>query len=314
MTRAGVPLLVLGIIGGWAAAGGPALVAVQRHGQASLWLDKRGDVKLSETLTIVMRVEGADPLEVDFTDKVRSTEGWHLEKVGAPKVATNKEGRARWEQTFRATPLQPGQHQLPLPGLEFTDKGGKEQKVAWTPLVVKIVTRVAKVDISEARDLTGIEELPPVPVTQTLWWRWALCGLLVPALIVFLRLRLRSRPLLPPSPHEVALRQLEELTRLPLRTTPEVQHYHARLSDVLRQYLEQRFELPATRQTTPEIFAAMGANSRVPAEPQALLNDILARCDLAKFARVVPSAEECQRVVSLARQFVERTAAGGTGS
>ena len=37
---------------------------MQRHGQASLWLDKRGDVKLSETLTIVMRVEGADHLDL----------------------------------------------------------------------------------------------------------------------------------------------------------------------------------------------------------------------------------------------------------
>src|SRR5439155_21659103 len=121
----------------------------------------------------------------------------------------------------------------------------------------------------------------------------------------------RSRPAPAPSPQQVALAQLDEVARLPLRAQPDVYHFHARLSDVLRQYLELRFELPATRRTTPEFFAALGKDPPVPAEQQALLNEILGRCDLAKFAGVVPAAQECQQVVSLARQFVERTAASG---
>src|SRR5262249_58190878 len=61
--------------------GGPGLTRVQEQGKGSLWLDRPAadpwTVKLSETLTIVMRLEGEAPLDVEFTAPLRSTDGWY---------------------------------------------------------------------------------------------------------------------------------------------------------------------------------------------------------------------------------------------
>jgi hypothetical protein len=290
-------------------ARGDELVRVQDQGKASLWLPKQdGDplqVKLSQVLTIVMRVEGAAPLNVEFSEKLRSSEGWHLERAGPATTAALAQGtRARWEQVFKATPLQPGAQALALPALQFTEKEETPQVVTWTPLPLTIKTRVAKVDISEARDLAPIEELPPPLAAPRLWWPWLFAAVPVLALGAWLLRGRRPRPLAESTPREVALRQLDELAGLPVATPDDVERLHTRLSDVLRRYLEKRFELPATRRTTPEFFAALTEENPLAAEPQAVLSDILGRCDLAKFAGVTPTAQECQGVVSLARDFV----------
>jgi hypothetical protein len=289
----------------------PALTQVQEHGPASLWLERdRTDlysVKLSQTLTIVLRVEGAAPLEVLFTEKVRSTDGWHLEAVGKPKIEEVPAGKkVRWQQVFKATPLQPGQYPLKLPALQFTENDGPEQTVTWQPLPLRITTRVGKVDISEARDLTGIEELPPVEETMPPWWPWLFALVPLVAVAAFVLLRRKARPMAEPSPRDVALRQVEELAHLPASTSHDVERLHTRLSDVLRRYLEQQYDLAATRQTTAEFFAALAQTTLLAAPLQQSLSAILERCDLAKFAGMVPPAEECQRVVGMARAFVEQ--------
>jgi hypothetical protein len=292
----------------------PELVRVQDKGKASLLLPRRdGDpfkVKLSQSLTIVMRVEADAPLEVQFSEKTHSTEGWQLERIGEPKTTkVGGSGRVRWEQIFHATPLgEPGPQPLPLPALQFTEKNHTPEEITWTPLPLTIVTRVPKVDISEARDLAPIEELPPPLESGPHWWPWLLAGVPFLAIVVWLVQRRRSRPPLELGPVEVALRQIAELAAWHVVGPDDVERLHIQLSDVLRRYLEKRFDLPATRRTTAEFFAALATAGSLANGAQTLLSDIFQRCDEAKFAGVVPGAAECQRLVTLARSFVEETA------
>ncbi len=294
---------------GATAAETPSWTVVQRHGKAVLLADhKPGEpwkVKLSESLTLLMRIEGAGPLDVEMARVPRPTDGWQLEAVGPPKVTTGEDGQTRWEQLFKATPLQPGQYPLTMPKVEYSEKDGAPQPVTWQPLAIQITTRVAKVDLSEARDLTGIEELPPAVVPEPPWWPWLFALVPVLAVLAFVGLRWRRRPVAEPTARAVALRQLAELGKVPPATVEEARQLFARVSEVLRQYLEKRFELPATRRTTPEFFAALGQKSPLPPGSQAALNDILVRCDLVKFAGVTPPAEECETVLGRARDFVE---------
>src|SRR5262249_20238867 len=87
------------------------------------------------------------------------------------------------------------------------------------------------------------------------------------------------------------------------------ERYHTLLSDVVRGYLEKRFEVLASRQTTPEFLEAMRGSPQLTAPQQDLLREFLRRCDLAKFARANPSPEECRAAAAMARDFVEQTAA-----
>jgi Domain of unknown function (DUF4381) len=288
-------------------------VRVQDQGKASLWLERSAadplSVKLSEKLTIFMRVEGEQPLEIELTEKVRSTAGWHLEMLGKPtSTPLDNDKGVRWQQVFVATPLEPGPQPLQLPALQFTEKGGEEQKIAWQPLELRITTRVAKVDVSEARDRSGIEELPPVPAPQP-WWLWLLLAvplMAIAALLIWRRRR--GRPVIEPPPGPAALRELEELGRIPASNADDVKRFYMGLSDVLRRYLEKRFQLPATRLTTAEFSAALAKAWPQNGVHQKVLDDILQRCDLAKFAEIIPAPDDSQAVITAVRGFVEATA------
>jgi hypothetical protein len=300
----------------------PALIAsdgqssftlVQQQGPASLWLDRSVanplSLKLSERLTILMHVQGEAPLEVELTDKVRSTDGWHLEAVGKPTTTTLKDGNvARWGQMFVATPLMPGSQPIQLPALQYSEKGGKEKAITWDPLEVKVTTRVAKVETSEARDRVGIEELPPLS-EATPWWPGLLLGLPIAlAVAIFMRRRLRRvRPAESRPAGSMALQELDSLVQQPTADPDELKQFYANLSEVLRRYLERRFRLPATRWTTPEFSAALTQAWPQDGEQRKTLDEILQRCDVAKFAEGTPGSEECQDLVAMARQFIVQT-------
>jgi hypothetical protein len=293
--------------------GQSSFTLVQQQGPASLWLDRSADnplsLKLSERLTILMRVQGEAPLEVELTDKVRSTDGWHLEAVGKPTTTTLKDGKvARWEQMFVATPLMPGQQPLQLPALQFSEKGGEEQAIAWEPLELKVTTRVAKVDTTEARDRVGIEELPPLAEATT-WWPWLLLGLPIAlAVAIFMRRRRRHVRLAESRPAgSIALQELDSLVHQPAASPEQLKQFYAGLSDVLRHYLERRFRLPATRWTTPEFSVALTQAWPQDGEQRKTLDEILQRCDVAKFAEETPGSEERQHLMAMARQFIMQT-------
>lgn len=101
-----------------------------------------------------------------------------------------------------------------------------------------------------------LPELPPVPA-EVATWVWIVGGLMVLVMLgVLLWLLLKPRPQRPQAqahPRTGTLRALRQLhgsvSTLP---PPEVGH---RVSIILRQYLEDRYHIPAPARTTPELFA-----------------------------------------------------------
>jgi hypothetical protein len=281
----------------------------QQQGSATLWVDKRRrqplTLKLSETLTVVVRVDSEALTEVNETQKLRQNDGLWMQVISETRAGTQVK---HWEKVYKVTPLQPGSHVLQLPALVYSEgDNGAEVKVAWEPLTLRITTRVAKVDISEARDITPIEELPPLPSDAEAQpvWPWLLAPLPLVVVVLVWVLRRRSSAAKEPPLYEVVLRHLQELQRQPTDSAAQVERWHTRLSDLLRWYLEKRLNLPATRQTTAEFFKALESNDKVAAQQRAQLNELLVQCDLAKFARVVPAREDCLHLVDAARKFVE---------
>lgn len=139
---------------------------------------------------------------------------------------------------------------------------------------------------------------------------WLLIGLAVVALIgLFLYFwKRRKKGERPPSPHEIAL---TELTRLrPMMNPEQALFYAAQLAEVLRRYVEARFLIPSTRQTTREFFLDLATNPqavRTMAEHHAHLRECLEQCDMAKFAHCVPGQQEMEAMEQAVRGFIEAT-------
>src|SRR5207302_671579 len=120
------------------------------------------------------------------------------------------------------------------------------------------------------------ESIPSRESNLTVWVVVGLGTLTTVLLVAGLLLRQRRRaPAL--SPTERALRGVDEVVRNGFAAS----QLHARLADVVRAFLAERFQLPAPRQTTAEFLAKHA--QQLPERARAPLADFLNRCDLAKF-------------------------------
>ena len=86
--------------------------------------------------------------------------------------------------------------------------------------------------------------------------------------------------------------------------------YMTRLSEILRQYIEARFALNPTKQTTEEFFHSLSANRKIGnrlAPFRDELRECLTYCDLAKFARRKADIESMENMEKVILHFINRT-------
>jgi hypothetical protein len=106
-----------------------------------------------------------------------------------------------------------------------------------------------------------------------------------------------------PSPRERALAALSRIEGEVEKIVPY--QFSIRVSDILRLYVVEQFDLPMTRQTSVEFLNAIAAVPNFGDEEKALLADFLNRCDLIKFARYQATTEDSRLLLDEARQFVK---------
>jgi hypothetical protein len=296
---------------GGAALAAPAAEQVQQHGTTTVRAKLDPDaMELSGSLELTFTVEGKAPLEIDPIKTVTASKAWLVTPRGAAETSSLPQGRMRWQQAFRLSPLQDKDVPLPLEPLQCRAGGGDTVQVTWKPLTVKVSTVVASPSLAAMKPIVPPEQIPEPPAWP--WWPFALAGVLTVGLVtgVVVRRRARQRPIpaaveLPPK--EWALQELDRLeAQLPSDAT-QVERYHTLLADVVRHYLERRFGVHASEQTSAEFLNALAQSNQLPAPQQEQLRAFFERCDLAKYARADYSVEECHLAVQLARDFVNQT-------
>jgi len=265
------------------------------------------DLRLADSLILIITVDGSAQLEVK-PSAIQASEVIKIRGRQAPAITEHKEGR-RWQQTFHLEPLVPGDHSVQLQPLEYREKPGEWKTVKWRPVPIKVTTQIQSADADDLRDITDIEKLPERP-SPWLWLAWGLAGVCGSAiLLVGIRQWRKSRRRLQPAltPKQWAVRELERVLALNLPAKGEVERFHTMLSNVVRRYLENRYALPARRQTTPEFLQTMQTAPQLSADQQALARSFLERCDLAKFANAQATAEECALTAAMVAEFLEET-------
>jgi hypothetical protein len=106
--------------------------------------------------------------------------------------------------------------------------------------------------------------------------------------------------------HEITFEKLNALKEQKLWQKGEVKAYHSALSEIIREYLESRFQIMALEATTEEIVAKMKIFS-IQKEQKIVLQEMLELADLVKFAKVTPLPDEHQRSFDIAWNFVQAT-------
>ncbi|MEM1119217.1 MAG: hypothetical protein AAGJ18_02135 [Bacteroidota bacterium] len=116
----------------------------------------------------------------------------------------------------------------------------------------------------------------------------------------------------PPAPevklpaHEIALTALTKLKGEKLWQQGDVKTYQSRLTYIIREYLENRYDIRALESTTDEILRSLKAVDFDGSWKDKLQN-ILQVADLVKFAKAKPPADFHDRVLKEAEDFVIAT-------
>ena len=81
--------------------------------------------------------------------------------------------------------------------------------------------------------------------------------------------------------------------------------FSIRVSDILRRYVVEEYQLPVTRQTSVEFLEALAKASPFSEDERSLLGDFLNRCDLIKFARYEATTADSELLLEEATRFVQ---------
>ena len=147
------------------------------------------------------------------------------------------------------------------------------------------------------------------------WTGMGLAGVLVIVIIALLLMRFvfnKKVKILPTEPeiilpaHVVALQKLEQIKTEKIWQQGQIKQFYTDITDVIREYLENGYEINAMEMTTDEIVALVKKNKELD-EIRNVLKEMLELSDLVKFAKFVPLENENEAVVLNAFMIVEKT-------
>ncbi|MDD3194930.1 MAG: hypothetical protein PHU68_03920 [Paludibacter sp.] len=201
-----------------------------------------------------------------------------------------------------------------IPAFPFVSEG--EDTVWSNPLSLKVI-QPFEIDTA-SNSITDIKDVAAPKFSWKYFFRQALpwmIGLLVLAAIIWLLIRLlRKKPVLPMSqpvkvipPHELALGKLQQLKDEKLWQQNRQKEYHTALTDILREYLELSFDIPAPELTSDELLTHLSFLRKENKNAYTALQQILQLADLVKFAKWYALPEENELSYGHAIEFINLT-------
>lgn len=270
----------------------------------------RSSAHVAEPVTLSLFAKAPEGITVQFPeipeslgpfDVVQSTE-----KLDIPE----SEGRS-WMRTYRLESLSSGDKTIPAISVPFIDRRSGERvhdSVASQPIEVKILSLLeGQADPTQFRDIKGPLELHAETSEESYALAYGIVGGVI-CLIASAALLLWYRSRRTNTPQEWALVKLSELQESGLLEAGNTHEFYCRLTEIVRFYIERRFNCSAPKQTTTEFLSAMQTESALQDEHRASLQEFLILADMVKFACLLPSDKQARQAIEKAREFVLATA------
>jgi hypothetical protein len=292
----------------------------------SLFYSVRGqDVKITSAFDS-SRIFIGD--QIGFTVTIDKPEGFNLqlplfkdtivksiEIISGPGIDSSREnGRIRVIQKYLITSFDSGRYQVPPVFAEIKNENGLKRFYSDYSILEVLRSSVAPADT--ALKIFDIIRPYRAPVTLGEILPWVLIVALIAALVWFglklLKKYKRSERevdtiIIPDPAHIIAFRELEKLREEKLWQKNEVKLYYTRVTEILRQYLENRFRVFSLELTTRETLDALVKSGFKKDGSYNQLKNILTSADLVKFAKYSPLPEEHESIFSDSWNFVQMT-------
>jgi len=252
------------------------------------------------------------PLFPVFNDTLTS----NIEIIGRTKLDTiiNKETNVQTlKQQLILTAFDTGYFIIPAIPFGMMQAGDTSFDVIQSePLLLNVFT----VDVDTTKDIKPIIRPIAQPYTieeflPIIMFVFAII-IIVFAIIYFIKRRKKNKPLFkrkdkPALPaHEQAMLDLDKLKRKKLWQAGRLKEYHSELTDIMRRYIEDRFEINAVEMVSTEIMNAL-KDTNVNTDALAKIAATFTLADLVKFAKSGASALENDTSFNNCIDFVNET-------
>jgi hypothetical protein len=288
-------------------------LASQMHAQLASVQSDRYQIRLGESFSLTIKAAIQDGQRIVWPVFVDSI-GPHFDILKLGKIDTlpdSAKAGSQFLQKIEATSFDSGMHTMPVFAFDIISANGDTAHIVSDPLTFQVST--VPVDTTKAiKDIHGVLD---VPFDISEYIPWILVGLLIAALIAaglyFWLKRKRkpeeSKPQAPTIPAwQRALTALDEIAKEKVWQAGRDKVYHSAITDTLRMYLEEQFQLPALESTTDETLEMLRKASFSQDSIQQL-KQVLVLADLVKFAKEKPLPIEHERALEYAREFVQIT-------
>lgn len=115
------------------------------------------------------------------------------------------------------------------------------------------------------------------------------------------------------SPYEIAQDELVHIQRLDMPGQGLIKEHYTMVSDSVRRYLENAYEVAATDLTTDEVRRALRSSAITTEDSRDVIN-LLGDCDLVKFTALEPGPDTAREMTERARELVEMMTPWGSWS
>jgi hypothetical protein len=275
--------------------------------EATAAVDK-ASIQIGDKFTYYLTVRAKKNIEVEFPQILpENLAGFAIKNFGTSGKALF--GKRTFKQWYLLDTYVSGEHTIPAMVIKYRTKGQsdwQELKVNEVKIEVKSVLDATPKQ-KDIRDIRG----PKSFISKA--WLYVLIGLItlliIGAVSVFIVLKKKKEEFKkPPTPaHIIAYEALTALERKDYIRRGLTQAYYTELSDIVRHYLENRFNIRAPEMTTEEFLIKVKVDSSLSLEQKGLLRDFLTACDLVKFAKHQPAEQEATLSFASAKKLIDQT-------
>ncbi len=115
----------------------------------------------------------------------------------------------------------------------------------------------------------------------------------------------REEPKIPA--HIAALERIANLKKKALHKKADLKPFYTQLSNIIRMYMEERFDIPALESVTYEILADFEKTEFSNDEINKKLQELLSLSDMVKFAKNEPDDYRNEMMLEYAESFIQKT-------
>jgi hypothetical protein len=290
------------------AANGPVEVKVRVN---------KKEITLADTFTVELEATAQDGYEVTMPKAETLMKDFGLRDWKDEGKRLDDKGRVVRTVQCELDPIVSGKYEIPAVEFSFRktaasdpNEAAKTYTVTTEPIEVEVISLLAK-DPNWKPEIADIEPVMEMPRQYgNLWWWVGGCAVVAIAAGAWLMLRKKNgkgfAAVMIPA-HELAYQRLRDLVAEDLVTQGMIKEFYERISNILRHYIEDRFDLRAPEQTTEEFLFELSSTSALEGADKERLKEFMTHCDLVKFAKFQPDAAQIQRTFDLVKQFIEKT-------